>query len=488
MRRFLSVWLPHWATDLWLRQNDAAGPARPLATIATVANHARLQAVNAAAAAAGLQPGMNLANARALVPDLQAVPADPAGDTAALLRLADWCGRFSPWVAADGGDGILLDISGVPHLFGGEAMMLSHMARAFRGLHLGARFGIADTPAAARAWVRHAEGGILPQGSGLTHTGRLPVAALQPDAATAGALLSLGLHTVADLAALPRGPLTQRFGAALLDRLDALLGRREEPISPRAAAAPWRSRVDLAEPVSMREAIERLLEQLLQALCGLLEREQLGARQLCLRCWRVDGGMQALTIGTARPSREPAHLFRLFRDRLETIEPGFGIETFVLEAGAVGRLGPEQIGLEAAGEAGSTDFAQLIDRLQARLGRQAVCRQHPADSHCPERAVITVHPLARWQAQARPPGGARPVLLLRPPEFADMQPDISAFRWRRLHRRIRQATGPERLRGEWWRDGMEVSARDYYRIEDEQGRRYWLFRSPEGWFVHGLFL
>lgn len=459
-----------------------------MALVQTVAHHVRLYAINTAAVDAGLRPDMNLADARALAPGLITVPADPQGDVADLLRLTDWCGRYSPWAAADSPDGIMLDITGVPHLFGGEPAMLGQIQAAFRRMGLRVTLGTADTPSAAWAWARFGKAGILPAGSGLRQLGTLPVVALKLDSLVVQTLLSLGLRTIADLAKLPRGPLARRFGPGILDRLDSLLGHRNEPISPRVMPASWRSRVDLAEPISTRETIDLLLTQLLTALCQLLEQEQLGARQLSLHAYRVDGEVQTLSIGTARPNREPTHLFRLFRDKLDHIEPGFGIETLILEANSADILTPEQAVLESHKRNQTANFGNLIDRLRARLGHRSVYRQHPVDNHCPERAVISTQPLARWQAQAEISPDYRPVLLLQPPELAEMQSDVSAFRWRRLRRRIRQSTGPERLRGEWWRDGMDVAARDYYRVEDEQGRRYWLFRSRDGWFVHGLFL
>lgn len=446
----------------------------------------RLAAIDRAAKAQGLKPGMPLADARALVPALLTGHSDPAGDATALERLADWCGRFSPWVATDGGDGLLLEITGVPHLFGGEARMQQQVRDALVRLGLDCALAIADTPAAAWAWARFGAGGILPPRAGLQQLGAMPVQALRLAAGLAEQLVTLGLGTVADIARLPRAPLARRFGMDLLNRLDALLGERIDPISPRAAPAPWRSRADLAEPILTRGAIDTLLEQLLEALCGLLEQEHLGARQLALHTFRVDGEVQTLRIGTARASRDPKHLFRLFRDRLDGIEPGFGIETMLLEATAADPLSAEQAAFDAQERIAANGFAQLIDRLQIRLGSRAVYRLIPLDSHCPERAVGRVRPLAQI-GEASIGTDLRPIHLLPRPEFAEMAGDGTAFRWRRVRRPIRHAIGPERLSAEWWRGGLDITYRDYFRIEDAQGRRYWLFRSADGWFVHGLF-
>lgn len=457
-----------------------------MALIATEANRVRLTAIDKAAKAEGLKIGMSLADARALVPVLLTGHSDPAGDTTALERLADWCGRFSPWVATDGEDGLLLEITGVPHLFGGEQNMLQQVHRTITGLSLGCGLAIGDTPASAWAWARFGAGGILPPRSGLDRLGTLPVHALRLAAELSDQLITLGLRTVADIAKLPRAPLARRFGLDLLNRLDALLGERIDPISPRSTPAPWRSRADLAEPILTRGAIDTLLERLLEALCGLLEQEHLGARQLALHAFRVDGEVQTLRIGTAKANRNPKHLFRLFRDTLDGIEPGFGIETMLLEATAADPLSAEQAAFDGRDQVATSGFPQLIDRLQARLGSHAVYRLVPLDSHCPERAVGRVRPLAR-SGDGHASHDLRPIHLLPRPEFAEMAGDGTAFRWRRVLRPIRHAIGPERLSAEWWRGGLDVTYRDYFRIEDEQGKRYWLFRSAEGWFVHGFF-
>lgn len=455
--------------------------------IRTEANRITLAASDALAEAQGIFAGMNLADARALVPDLLTAPHEPEQDLAALGRLADWCSRFSPWVAVDGADGLILDLSGVAHLFGGEAAMLKRVAQALHGLALEARLGMADSAAAAWAWARYGEGVLLAPGAGLERLGALPVAALRLEPEQTDRLRILGLLSIRDLARLPRAPLARRFGAGLLSRLDALLRIHQEPISPRRKPAPWRARADLAEPIFTREAIDSYLHRLLQALCRLLEQDQRGARQLDLHAYRVDGTVQTLSIGTVRPNRDPAHLFRLFRDKLDGINPGFGIETLLLEASAADPFTAEQTGLDG-GEAGNeTASAPLIDRLQSRLGRNAVFRYRPLESYCPERAQARMAPLRRSGKDMPAVREPRPVILLRPPEFAEMAPDYSSFRWRQVQRPIARSAGPERLRGEWWRDGLDVAARDYYRIEDSQGRRYWLYRSHDGWFVHGLF-
>lgn len=485
MRRFASVWLPRWPIDRLKAQqrNPAVGP---FALIHTAANTTRLTAANTVAVRMGLTVGMTLADAMALVPALVTAPADFQGDAAALERVADWCGRYSPWVAVDDHNSLVLDITGVPHLFGGEEAMLSQMQQAFRRRQVQSRLAIADTPAAAWAWSHYGPCGVLPsRPHSIEPLSDLPVKALRIAPAIAETLATLGLKTVGDIANRPRAPFAKRFGPDLLTRLDCLFARQDEPISPRQTPAPWRSRADLAEPISTREAIDKVVADLLVALCQLLEQEQLGARQLALHAYRVDGDVQTLRIGTAMPNRSPKHLARLFREPLDGIMPGFGFEAFILEAISADPFTAEQAHLETATYTGP-GFAQLVDRLQARLGTRAVFRYEPVNRHSPEHSFVRVSPLAKATGEM-PEEEPRPSRLFQP-EPIQLEANADAFTWRRIRRRIAAAIGPERLHGEWMHDGMDVAARDYYRIEDEIGHCYWIFRSQGGWFIHGIFV
>lgn len=489
MRRYLSVWLPRWPTDRLKTQRRSSGIG-PFALVEIAANTARVYAVNTVAQKMGVPAGMTLADAMALVPALVTAPADMAGDRAALERLADWCSRYSPWVSVDGDDGLIMDVSGVPHLFGGEVAMLDQMTRAFRRLRLSARLAIADSPAAAWAWARHGDGGVLPsRPAAFEFLYALPVKALRIAAALAETLHGLGLKTIGDIVHRPRAPLVQRFGQHLLERLDRLTGQRDEPISPRQQPSPWRSQVMLAEPIITRESIDTVLDDLLWTLCRLLEREQLGARQLALHAYRVDGDVQSLQIGTSAPSRRPQHLARLFRDPLDSLMPGFGFEVFILEAVRADPFDAEQAELatQEPPQNLETDssYTQLIDRLQGRLGGHNIFRYEPLSRHRPEHSITRRPPLAR-SGNPMPETEARPVRLIQP-ESIEMETSGEFFIWRRQRRRIVLAIGPERIHGEWIYDGMEPVSRDYFQIEDESGRRYWFFRSAQDWFLHGFF-
>jgi len=447
----------------------------------------RVYAVDAAAADLGLAPYMTLSEARALVPELATAPADPPGDLAALARLADWAGRYTPLAALDGTDGLILDISGCAHLFGGEAALLADLRDRLGRFGLAVHCAAAATPAAAWAWARFGRGDT-PTGRAALHA--LPTAALRLPSEIVLRLDRLGLRRIGDLAALPRAPLAARFGMLPGERLDRLHGAAPEPITPCRPAPPWRVRVAFAEPIARPDDIAAALDHLLGRLCGELAAGDQGAREMTFRVYRVDGTMQALRVGTARPLRTPRLLARLFAERLGEIDPGFGLETLVLEAGATAALGPEQDDLDARSSAEQANReTQLLDRLVNWLGPDRVRRPHPVESHLPERAIA-------WRTAAEPgapghfrPAALRPLRLLPRPEPVDVDQaagSLATLHWRRMARTLALACGPERIAPEWWR-APDAATRDYYRVEDTGGRRYWLYREPAGnWFLHGL--
>ncbi|MFL1463752.1 DNA polymerase Y family protein, partial [Roseococcus sp. DSY-14] len=354
---------------------------------------------------------------------------------------------------------------------------------------------VAGTPGAARAVARFGKDGVVPPGGEAAALDPLPAAALGIPPGTALALRALGVETVRDLAALPRGPLARRFGAEALLRLDRALGRLPEPVRPWTPPAAIQPRLAFAEPLFTAEALGTALDRLVALACEALEARGLGARRLDLLAERVDGSLQAIRIGTARPSRGRDHLGAMLRARLEQLEPGWGIEAMRLHVQAE-PLAPEQGGALAA----EPDLAALVDRLAARFEGARVFAVRPVESRVPERAARRAPPLAG--SAAWPIGAPRPVRLLHPPEpieaiaaLPDHPP--AAFTWRRVRRRVHRADGPERIAGEWWRRDAEWRAlRDYWAVEDEAGRRYWLFRRGDGeeavtgdlsWFLHGVF-
>ncbi len=450
-----------------------------------------------AAQALGLRPGMALAHAVALVPGLRVLEAEPEADAAALRRLALWCHRYTPLAAPDPPDGLWLDITGAAHLFGGEAALLDTLLARLGRNGFAASAAVADTPGAAHAAARYAPG-ILPAGGHMQVCAALPIAALRLPPDLVAVLRRLGFDHVADLNRLPRPSLVRRFGPLVVLRLEQLDGRVHEPIVPLAPVDTLQHRVMFMEPLLTADALSTAVMHLVTPLCDQMERAGQGARRLDLLFERVDGAVQAVRIGTVRPSRDARHLARLLDEHLEKVDPGLGIEAMRLVIPLAEPLHWRQDGDVLT--TFSADVSALVDRLSNRLGAEQVYRAEPVESDVPERSVQRVPALAPLSGATWP--GAAPLRLLNPPCPVDVvsllpdQPPV-VFTWRSRRHRICHADGPERVYGEWWRRDAEVSAvRDYFRVEDEDGNRFWLFRQGDGvdpatgglrWFLHGMF-
>lgn len=486
---------------------------------------ARIVSLNRAAQQAGLAAGDLLSNARSKVLDLEVGDADPAADAAALSRLALWCLRYTPtvapWDEAGGADGLFLDITGCAHLLGGEEALLTDLERRLRAFGLDPRLAVADTAGAAWA-VAHCGAPtdrIVPPGGEREALRRLPLAALRLSTDSQALLRRLGLRRIGELADRPRAPFAARFSPEVLLRLDQALGRAPEPLVPVAPPPLYRAQAAFLEPILSAEHVLEAATRLLGRLARDLAEADAGARVLRLLLFRVDGGVQSLDIGLAAPSRDPAHIAQLLGLRLYRL--GSGLEAdFGFEAAAVHVLAAEplagrqdRLGLDGEGTPPEA-LACLIDRLQQRLGAGAVRRLQPRASHIPERAVRAAPPsphaflsrrsrrggVAEREHAAWVDGAAasRPLLMLPRPEPAEVVALIPdgpprQFRWRGVLHQVAQAEGPERIAPEWWR-AMEEATRDYYVVEDDAGRRFWLYRAglygrdaaPPRWFVHGV--
>ncbi len=457
-------------------------------------------AADAAARRWGIRPGMGLADAHAILPELVARPAEPAADAAALEALAHWCRRYTPLVAVDGADGILLDITGCAHLFGGETGLLEDLRGRLERLGYGPHLAIADGALGAWAWARFGEGGILPKRHARELLEALPLAALRLEPELRARLRRLGFRRIGELARLPRASLLLRFGELLAARLDAMLGAGEDPFVPLPEPQSFAARLVFAEPVGCRADIEAALGRLLGDLCRQLERAGRGARELRLRLSRLDGMVREIGLGTGRPLRDAGDLEHLFRLRLERehLDPGFGIELMLLEARRTEPLAPKQANL--AGPETGASFARLVEILRQRLGSARVLRPEPVESHLPERAVRllegSAEPAAgRWLATNPRPLRlrARPLPLRVVATVPDGPPRLIELEGRSL--RIHHAEGPERILPEWWRpEDANARLRDYYRIVTAEGAAFWVFRegaygesrSPR-WKLHGSF-
>jgi len=464
-----------------------------------------VHALSAEAARRGIAPEERIVDVQAIHPDLHVETADPAGDQELLDRVALWARRWCPWTVRDGAAGILLDVTGAAHLFGGEASLLRDMAARFRMQGLTPRLALAPTRGAAQMLARYGAGGTLcgPEDIEVA-IAPLPVAALRIDPETERLLQRLGLKTLGKLMEVPRVALMRRFDRLARDLnplvlLDRALGKLGDPLDAPPEGQRYLARVRLAEPVL--DPVPHL-DALAEDLCRQLSRAEQGARLLRLTIYRVDGEWRSRDLALARASRDPAHLLRLLTGKLEGIDPGFGFDLLTLEARRVEPLALHQDHLDGRRDA-SADVAALLDRLTARLGPEKVSWSGWLESHLPERVEHRQPALAETAGGAAPPllERDRPLRLLDPPEeiavlYAVPEGPPARFRWRRVSFLTTRHEGPERIAPEWWRDRPGTRLRDYYRVEVTDGRRFWLFREgilgdgrggDPRWFVQGIF-
>jgi protein ImuB len=486
----------------------------PLATVAKIKGAQRLVCVDRQAASLGLAPGLALADARARRPDLIAVEAAPEEEARLLARLADWCSRFTPLVALDGADGLMLDIAGVAHLFGGEAEMADEIETRLAAHGLGVALGIADAPRAAWALARFSSLRIAPAGLAGEPFAKvfhgLPLAALGLDEKTVADMARAGLRRIGDVALRPRAPIAARFGADAMSRLDALSGLERGAISPRFAAPDFSAERRFASPIARREDVEGTVRKLAQDLVVLLDRQAKGGRQFEVRLFRVDGAVRRIGMGASRPLNDSKTIARLFCERLDApgedeIDAGYGIDLVRLSCLVAEPLAPAQREFAQAREdERERNLADLIDRLSARLGARRVARLQLVETHIPELAVAAIPARVAkassfWEERETRAPPPRPLRLFERPELIEAIAEIPdgpplRFKWRRVLHEVAAIEGPERIAAEWWRlrDGL---TRDYFRAEDTQGHRFWLYReglyeretARAKWFLHGLF-
>lgn len=549
-RRILSLWFPRLAAERLIRAEPILGE-HPLAVIAEIGNLRQIASLNTAASQAGLKRGQPVAEAMAICPDLITRAADPLREAEFLSALRRWAGKFSPWVSEEGDTGLLIDLTGCAHLFGGEAALFDQIHQDCADLGLTVAAGIADTAGAAWALACYAGGGglakgrngdaidqearatrsraekrhwvkggpapethirtapdtrIAPPGKTRQVLSPLPIAALRVSQETVTGLARLGLRRIGDLLGMPRAGLTRRFGQELVLRLDQALGVTPEPISPAGAPLHFAIRLSLPEPVGLEADILAALDRLLPALCEKLRARGRGARQVRLDMAKAEGGVERIEVGLARPADQPDRIRPLFALKLDGIDAGFGFDTLRVVATLTeplhatthkgGWAVTEAAERRAQGRAGHS-MEDLIARIGARVGLENITRERPADSHIPEKtsAVLAAawsEPVEDWPETPR----ARPLTLFRPePVTAPDQSDPPAqFRWRGRVFETIAANGPERIAPEWWLDdpNWRSGVRDYWRITTTDGYRIWLFYAhgagvSGGWFCQGDF-
>jgi len=514
---YLSLHLPLLALE-----RSALSPelGRPRAALIKEKGAQRLFCLDPLAQRMGLAKGMSLVDARAIAPDLMVIDHDAKIYRAKLTAMADWCRRFTPLAALDAPDGVMLDITGVTHLFGGVAALMKEIETRLARQGITGITAVAATPEAAWALARFGKTQIAPDDPKALQRllSPLPAAALRLDEDTCAALARAGLKQIGDLHMRPRAPIAARFGEHLFARLDAVLGLAKNPISPRFEAPTYMAERRFAEGIATRPQIEEHLAALAGDLCAMLERHGEGARKFCATLFRVDGAVRHIHAGTSRPVRDVKSIARLFHERLEAagktrdedpLDIGYGFDVIRLAVTAADAMDPTQNVLKQTDTQAQADneraarMADLVDRLSARLGASRVLHFHEGDDHWPEYAVIV-----RPAAQARPKKFAlaaadvaeRPLRLFERPEQVEAIASVPdgppiRFRWRRLIHEVNAVEGPERLAPHWWKQDAQALTRDYFRIEDTNGTRFWLFReglyasetARPKWYVHGLF-
>jgi protein ImuB len=498
---------------------DYAARDNPSIVVAKQNNALQISALDDAAARLGLEIGIPLANARAICPDLRVFDADEAADAKLLNDIADWCDRFTPLVALDPPHGLFLDITGCAHLFGGEAALLRMVCDALTKHGFAVSAAIAGTSICARTLTRCGSGQIIDDGEEAAAVHRLPVYSLGADDAIVGGLRRAGLKTIGDVASRGRHEITARFGAGFTSLLEAALGEGDAPISPRKPLPDYIVEKRFAEPVMTDAVIAVTLSGLAATLVAAMDRQGKGARRLEASFFRTDGMMRSIVVDAGQPVTKAGVIDRLFRERLDALsdplDPGFGFDLVRLAASRTEIVVQQQRDLDSNVH-DNDELSALIDRIAARIGGRRVVVHLPQDTHIPERAVLAApaqqHLAAAAQAawpvrvESEPP--LRPLRLFEKPEpikvpFATV-PDgpPHQFTWRRATHEVVRVEGPERVAMEWWKQDSAVLTRDYFRIEDESGLRFWIYRDGlfgselkdeedkpvvPNWFVHGLF-
>jgi len=497
-QRFLTIWFRYFKTDWHTRRQPALGMA-PFVLHQSRQGRKVITAANALAEKEGIYPGTVLADARAVVPSLQALDDDPVAFEKTLHHFALWFIRYTPIVAVDPPDGLILDISGVPHLWGGEEAYLNQIRTRLHDEGYMIKASIAGTIGTAWALTHHsASTCIIPPGGEADALLALPARALRIEETAVELLQKLGLRDVWDFISMPQKVLRRRFGESFLLRLNQALGKTEERIIPVVAPTEYEERLHCLENILTRTGIDIALERLLQSLCTRLSKEGKGIRKACFKAFRIDGKTVQVEVGTHRPTHSVDHLRMLFSIKLDTIAPGPGIELFLLEAPHVEDQSTQQERIwNITGQLEDESIVEMLDKIANKIGDQRIHRFLPDEHYWPERAMREASSLQEKITTAWPALPPRPLRILSRPEpvmvtapIPDYPPML--FRYRGKIHRIMKADGPERIEQEWWL--QEGRHRDYYQVEDEEGKRYWIFRDghydeslPAQWFLHGFY-
>ena len=495
-KRYLYIWFRYLPINRMQKRNSELRE-KPFLLYASERGRMVVQAVTPDLLNEGIVPGMVVADVRAIFPAIDALPHDPDADKKLLHKLAEWCFRFSPTITIDSPDGLMLDISGCPHLWGGEQAYLEAITGQLQqGAYL-ANAAIADTIGAAWAAAHYRKQFIIEKGQQQQALLPLPPAALRLESSTLQLMDKLGFRQIGQLMKIPSSNLRRRFGEQLLLRLGQALGKEQETLNPIQPTPVYIERLPCLEPIRTAKGIKIALEHLLEMICNRFVKERKGMRTGIFKGQRLDGKTVQIGIGTNHASRNPEHLFKLFELKIPELEPDLGIELFTLEAILVEEVNEAQEALWSLSSNNQKIISELLDNIAGKVGSQSIHRYLPQEHYWPERSVKAVNSLIEKTETEWPTDSIRPLHLLPVPEPIEVMvvlPDYPPmhFRYRGEIIRITKADGPERIEQEWWL--QTGPPRDYYRVEDETGVRYWLFRlglygdSKPQWFLHGYFV
>ena len=496
-KRYLFLWFPYLVADHMANKQQSL-KEEPFALVAKEHNKQVIVTMSYAAKKSGLYAGMSLADSRILVPDLQAFPYTAQRQQELLKSMGEWLIRYTPHVALDSPDGIVLEVSGCTHLWESETLYLQEIKDRLKRAGYHVAMTIADTIAAGWAITHYGKNQVVKEGEQMQAILALPPAALRLEESLLQRLNKLGFYTIDSFIRIAPSTLRRRFGEALNVRIGQISGHRREPFLALLEPQPYQERLQCLSPIQTATGIEIAIQNLLDTLCLRLQKEDLGIRNAQLKCYRLDGKLQQISIGTNQPSIHIPHLFKLFELKIKQIEPDLGIELFIMEAITVETLSKQQEALWSAEEkANLTEVGELLDRIGIKAGKNAIRRYLPQERHWPENSVKAVNDLQQLPEMEWPTHKPRPTSLLNHPALIKVSAPIPdyppmTFIYQGKMHRIVKADGPERIEQEWWL--QQGQHRDYYLVEDEAGNRYWLFRSGHydaqktyQWFVHGFF-
>ena len=544
--RYISLWFPYFGAER-VQRIFKFEKNHKLAIIENNGNTQTLSSVSFGAHNSGLNIGQPLQDAKAICPELMTRVRSVKCELTFLHALCRWYTQFTPWVAVDNYDGVILNIKGCAHLFGGEEGMLDLIVSRTETFGLTVTSGVADTVGGAWALARFTPKPtesylksnsidqearatrsratkkiqidntkqqvtqllknnairIAPAGNTYNSLAKLPIASLRIENKIVTKLNQLGLKSVKDLLKQPRAPLARRFGPTLIARLDQALGHVPETISPITDKKHFGVRISFPEPIGLIEDIKNAIEKLLIRLCNKLKTAVLGFQELKIDLGFSNNETQSLLVSLACFTNDPERIFSVLLLKLDEIKPNFGIDIIRLEAINVGPITQSQsinnLDLhEKVIKNQNNVLKNLITRLGTKVGLDAIIRHIPAQSHIPEKSWQVLNAAwSNYDMKSWPTSNRNRPSFLWPPEALEVPKHSRLedhFIWRKKLYQVKTKLGPERIAPEWWIEdnNWRSGVRDYWQVRCNDGEFLWLFYAhgaqlPGGWFCHGKF-